>query len=159
MGQGLRNAVATMQRFMDGVLYGLQPLFTLVYIDDLSIFSRSIEENVHHLEQVSHRLQDANIQVNLQKCRFAFSENLCLGFLISFNKIQLDLSLIAKTANFADPQDVRDVMSFIRLASYYRKWIRNFSEIAILTNLSKSHHKISNRKLPSPQCASKPSKY
>jgi hypothetical protein len=96
MTQGLRNAAATMQRFMDDLLHGLQPLTLLSHIDDLLIFSKNIHENIRNLEIVLQLLQSANIQANLPKCQFALSEILHLGLLISHNKIQPNKVFIAK---------------------------------------------------------------
>jgi hypothetical protein len=62
--QGLRNAAATKQRFMDSLLHGLQPLTVLSYIEDLLIFSKNIQENIRNLEIVLQRLQSANILIS-----------------------------------------------------------------------------------------------
>ena len=140
MTQGLRNAAATMQRFMDGILHGLQPLIVLSYIDDLLISSKSINENIQHLDEVLQRLQSANIQANLPKCQFAVSEILYVGLLISKNQIKPDPSLIAKIATFHEIEDVRDIMSYLGLSGYYRRWIKNYAEIAKpLTDLLHNH--------------------
>ena len=61
---GLVNSGASFQRLISHILRGLEYRFALVYIDDIIIFSKSIDEHLVHLEEVFRRLRDANVKLN-----------------------------------------------------------------------------------------------
>lgn len=67
---GLTNSGASFQRLMGHVLRGLEYRFALIYIDDIIIFSKSVDEHLAHLEEVFRRLRDANVKLNPKKCSF-----------------------------------------------------------------------------------------
>ena len=65
---GLTNSGASFQRLMGHILRGLEYRFALIYIDDIIIFSKSIDEHLTHLEGVFRRLREANVKLNPKKC-------------------------------------------------------------------------------------------
>ena len=67
---GLVNSGASFQRLMGHILRGLEYRFALIYIDDIIIFSKSVDEHLVHLEEVFRRLCDANVKLNPKKCSF-----------------------------------------------------------------------------------------
>ena len=67
---GLTNSGASFQRLMGHILRGLEYRFALIYIDDIIIFSKSIDEHLTHLEEVFRRLREANVKLNPKKCSF-----------------------------------------------------------------------------------------
>ena len=82
LAMGLKNSAASFQRFVDGILHGLQPLIVMAYVDDLIIFSKTIDENITKLRQVFERLEKAHMSLNLEKCTFAVTEISYLGNVI-----------------------------------------------------------------------------
>ena len=87
---GLKNAPATFQRLMDNVLRGLQEDTCLVYLDDIIIYSTSLEEHIDKLTTVFNRLREANFKVKLEKCNFMRKELKYLGHLITEDGIKLN---------------------------------------------------------------------
>jgi cleavage and polyadenylation specificity factor subunit 1 len=81
MSFGLRNAAQTFQRFIDDILRGLE--FCFAYLDDILIFSRTLEEHEQHLRILFDRLQRYGILVNPAKCIFRASEVTFLGYKMS----------------------------------------------------------------------------
>jgi hypothetical protein len=127
---GLMNAPATFQRLMDKVLYDITWKYALVYMDDIIIYSKSLEEHKNHLEHVFQLLVQAGLKLNPDKCDFFKRQILFLGHLISEEGIKPNPVLVDKIKNCTPPTTKRKVRSFLGLASYYRRFIKDFSKIA-----------------------------
>ena len=131
---GLTNAPAVFQRLMQTVLKGLNPIdgahFVSVYIDDILIFSKSMEEHVHHISAVLDRLQNAGLKLKLSKCHFVCQEVEYLGHLITPQGLQPNPRKVSAVSDFPTPTSVTQVRQFIGLASYYRRFIEGFAKTA-----------------------------
>jgi hypothetical protein len=127
---GLCNAPATFQRLMDDVLQDLLWDFVVVYLDDLNIFSRTFEEHLTHLRTVFDRLKQAGLKLNPEMCRFVSPELTFLGHVIDKQGIRTDPDKIEKVKNFPEPKNLTQLRGFLGLASYYRRFIKDFSKIA-----------------------------
>ena len=127
---GLCNAPATFQRLMDLLLAGVQWSTCLVYIDDIVIPGKTFEEHMHNLQVVLHKLKEAGLRLKPSKCNF-FQRQVCyLGHIVSENGVATDPAKTEKVAAWPRPTSVTDVQRFLGLASYYRRFIRNFAHIA-----------------------------
>ena len=127
---GLSNAPATFQRLMDLTLAGLQWSHCLVYLDDIIVMGRSFEEHLGNLNLVLEWLRDANLKVKPVKCAL-FQEQVCyLGHIISSKGIATDPSKTSKITKWPIPTTVQQVQQFLGLASYYRKFIKDFATVA-----------------------------
>ena len=139
---GLTNAPATFQRLINSVFEGEINDFILVYLDDILIFSETLEDHWRHLDIALRRLREAKLYGRLHKCDFIKEEVEYLGFRISKEGISTDPEKVRAVVEWPTPASVRDVRSFLGLASYYRRFIRNFSLIAKpLTDLTKNDMK------------------
>ncbi|KFD60577.1 LOW QUALITY PROTEIN: hypothetical protein M514_27243 [Trichuris suis] len=140
---GLTGAPATFQRLMERVLAGLKWSTCLVYLDDIIVFSLTAEEHIEHLAQVLSRLQEAGFKVNSRKCKL-FSKEVCyLGHIVSEKGIEPDPSLTEKMRTYPVPKCLTEVQRFLGMASYYRKFIKNFAAIA------KPLHQLTEKRKPS----------
>ena len=126
---GLCNAPAIFQNLMATVLEGLDQ-FTVAYLDDILIFSRTLEEHFSHIQQVFDRLREHSLRLKLKKCSFLKSETNYLGFVINENGILPEARKVNIIKKLATPTSVRDARSLIGMCSYYRRFIPRFSEIA-----------------------------
>ncbi|XP_025016786.1 uncharacterized protein LOC112538932 [Tetranychus urticae] len=135
---GLCNAPATFQRLMNCCLSGLKYSCCLVYIDDIIVFSKTIEEHFVRLKAVFNRLRAAGLTLKPDKCFFFKRKILYLGHIISYAGQEPDPEKIRAVKNFPIPLTLRDIRAFVALCSYYRKFIKDFAKIAQpLTQLTK----------------------
>ena len=130
MSFGLTNAPPTFQRLMHRVLHGLDWIICLVYIDDVILFSSTVEEHLLRLSAVFDRLRNANLKLKPSKCHFARSSVNFLGFVVSAEGILPDTSKIDAVKTCPTPRSVTEVRSFLGLCTYYRRFVRDFAQIA-----------------------------
>jgi len=103
--------------------------FVILYLDDILVYSRSKEEHMRHLNYVLQRPLQEKLLLNLKKCSFMKEELVYLGFVISAEGLKMDLEKIKAIMEWPSPKSVFEVRSFHGLASFYRKFIKNFSKI------------------------------
>ncbi|XP_026399202.1 uncharacterized protein LOC113295057 [Papaver somniferum] len=138
---GLSNAPSTFMRLMNQVLQPFLGQFVIVYFDDILIFSRSEKEHLIHLSKIFKVLQENSLFVNLKKCTFMSSEVTFLGYVVSGKGICVYPSNFKVIRYWPVPTSIKDVRSFHGLASFYRRFIRNFSSIAALMTECLKHEK------------------
>jgi hypothetical protein len=114
---------------MDTVLRDILWQYIVVYIDDINVASKSFEEYLSHLEQVFSRLTQAGLKLSLEKCSFFKDEIPFLGHVVSRKGIHTDSEKLRVIKEFPIPKDLTQLRGFIALASYYRKFVKNFSSI------------------------------
>ena len=123
------TSTSTFMRLTNQVLHSSLNKFVIVYFDDILIFSRFLEHNVH-LHQLFEVLANNELYINLKKCIFCVEETGFLGFIIKENHILMDEKKVETIRNWPIPTSIKEVQAFIGLASFYRKFIHNFSPIA-----------------------------
>ena len=137
---GLTGAPGTFQDAMNSTLAPFLQKFVLVFFDDILIFSSSYEEHLHHLQLVFQQLQDHDWKIKLSKREFAKQSIAYLGYVITPAGVTIDPQKVAAVVNWCTPQSVKDLRSFLGLAEYYRKLVRNFGILAKpLTELLKKN--------------------
>ena len=135
---GLKNAPATFQRLMDNVLTGLQGSELFVYLDDIVIYARSLEEHNVKIKRLMQRLRKSNLQLQPDKCQFLRHEVMYLGHIIGKDGVKPDPNKIQAVKDFPTPTTPKNIKQFLGLVGYYRRFIKDFSKIAKpLTDLLK----------------------
>ena len=127
---GLCNAPAAFTRLMDRVLSGLHWEMCLFYLDDIIVFSSTWEEHLTRLRQVFERLRHANLKLGAAKCTFAAKEVSYLGHWVTEEGLLPDSVLLAAIREIPPPKTATEVRSFLGLAGYYRRYVKNFAAIA-----------------------------
>ena len=137
---GLCNAPPTFERLMETVLSGLQWKSCLIYLDDVVIFARTEEELLERMDDVFHRLGDANLKLKPRKCCLFARKTDYLGHIISQDGVQVSPVKVSAVKEWPTPINVTDVRSFLGTASYYRRFIKDFASIASpLYQLTEKH--------------------
>ncbi|GJW84127.1 putative nucleotidyltransferase, ribonuclease H [Tanacetum coccineum] len=135
---GLSNAPSTFMRVMNQLLRPFIGKFVVVYFDDILIYSASFSEHVTHVRQVLTLLRKDSFYAATKKCVFMTPKVLFLGYVVSGEGIQVDESKVAAVQEWPTPTTITEVRSFHGLASFYRRFIPNFSSImAPLTDCMK----------------------
>ncbi len=135
---GLSQSPAVFSSIMAHVLRDFNYMFALVYADDILIFSRSPREHLEHLSQVFAKLREANLRLRPEKCHFAKAKILFLGHIVSKEGITVNPEKTAAITTFPVPKTVTEVRAYLGLCQYYRRFVKNFSNIAApLNNLLK----------------------
>ena len=127
---GLCNAPISFQRLMNTIFKQEINSFVLVYLGDILIYSRSEEEHWGHLAHALDKLCRARLYGRLHKCEFLKEKVDYLGFEVGRDGIRTSPEKVRAILNWPRPQSVHDVRSFLGLASYYRKFIKGFSQLA-----------------------------
>ena len=127
---GLCGAPSTFQRLMETVLAGLQWDLCLVYLDDIIIFSHTFDEHLERLGKVFQRIRNAKLKLKPSKCHLFQSRINCLGHIISEKGIEPDESKIKDIKEWKTPTSALEVQNFLGFASYYRRFVAGFSQIA-----------------------------
>jgi hypothetical protein len=127
---GLTGSPGLFQRLMDIILSGLTWDICLVYLDDVIVFSRSLDDHMQRLEHVFKRIHDAKLKIKYEKCKFLQSEVCFLGFVINCKGIESDKRKTEAIRNWNRPRNVKQLRSFLGTCSYYRKFVNKFSCIA-----------------------------
>ena len=129
---GKKTSGAVFQRLMKTVLGELQPKIAVVYIDDITIFSPTLEQHLEDVNRVMEKLSVANLKVNVNKCAFAREEVVVLGFKVLKAKINPSPTKVQGISDLQPPRDVSGVKQILGMFNFYRKFIPNFATLAEL---------------------------
>ena len=136
--EGLTNAPATFQTVMNSIFAPYLRKFIVVYLDDILIFSRTEAEHRAHVRLALEVLQREKFFVAKAKSKFAQKEIQYLGHVVNAQGIRPDPKKVLAVQSWPVPKNVHDVRSFLGLCNYFRKFIHQYSSIAVpLTNLTR----------------------
>jgi hypothetical protein len=104
--------------------------FVVIFIDDILVYSKDIQEHVEHLWMVLEKLREAKLYAKFSKCEFWLDKVAILRHIISNEGITVDLAKVEAVTNWKHPESPTEIQSFLGLASYYRRFIEEFSKLA-----------------------------
>ncbi|KAD4385624.1 hypothetical protein E3N88_25793 [Mikania micrantha] len=134
---GLTNAPAVFMDLMNRVCKPYLDQFVIVFIDDILIYSKSKAEHEEHLRKILELLKEQKLHAKFSKCEFWLREVQFLGHVVNSEGIHVDPAKIEAIKNWDTPKTPTEIRSFLGLAGYYRRFISNFSKIALpLTKLT-----------------------
>uniref|UniRef100_A0A3P9CQ39 ribonuclease H n=1 Tax=Maylandia zebra TaxID=106582 RepID=A0A3P9CQ39_9CICH len=129
MPQGITNAPSTFQRLMERCMGPMNLKEVLVFIDDLIIFSSSLEEHEQRLKKVLLRLKEFGLKLAPEKCKFFQTSVKYLGHVVSERGVETDAEKIKALTSWPVPTNLKELRSFLGFAGYYRRFIQGFSNI------------------------------
>ena len=127
---GLTNAPAVFQSLVNDVLRDMLNHSVFVYLDDILIFFKSVEEHRIHVRQVLQRLLENRLYVKAEKCEFHVPSISFLGYIISQGQIEMDPSKVSAVAEWPSPPTRKRLQQFLGFANFYRQFIRGYSQVA-----------------------------
>lgn len=141
MPMGLKTSPSCFSRIMSIALRDLIGKICYVYLDDIIIYGKTVEQHEKNLATVFERLQQVGLKVKLKKCAFFRNSVTYLGHIISEKGLSPDPAKYQAITDFPAPETVVQVQSFLGLVNYYRRFVKDFSTIARpLYDLTKKNH-------------------
>ena len=125
---GLMNAGATFQRAMDIAFFEEKDKFVVVYLDDITVYSKSDEKHCEHLERIFLKCMKFGISLNPKKSHFALEEGKLLGHIISKDGIRIDPGRVDAIRQISLPRNKKEVQSFIGKVNFLRRFIIDCAE-------------------------------
>ncbi|XP_076745452.1 retrovirus-related Pol polyprotein from transposon opus [Maylandia zebra] len=129
MPQGVTNAPSTFQRLMERCMGDMHLKDALVFLDDVIVFSRTLEEHEERLMKVLTRLKEFGLKLSPEKCVFFQTSVRYLGHVVSRNGVRTDPEKISALKTWPVPQTLRELKSFLGFAGYYRRFVKGYSSI------------------------------
>ncbi|EAL58294.1 pol protein, partial [Wolbachia endosymbiont of Drosophila ananassae] len=127
---GLKNAPATFQRLINTVLKEEINKICVVYLDDVLIFSTSFSEHVGHIHTIFKKLSKANLKIQINKCKFFSKETQFLGHVLTPEGVKPNPEKVNSILQLKIPRNIKQIRAFLGITGYYRKFIKDFSQVA-----------------------------
>lgn len=102
----------------------------IVFFDDKLIYSATLDDHLDHLQQMLTLLQQDTWFVKMSKCKFSQHKISYLGHVISEEGVAIDEAKVEAVLSWPIPNNAKDLISFLGLAGYYRKFVKHFAIIA-----------------------------
>jgi hypothetical protein len=143
---GLTNAPSTFMRLMNHALRAFLGKFVVVYFDDILVYSKSLDKHIEHLLCVLPVLRKEKLYANLKTCSFCLDKVVFLGYLVSGKGLAVDEEKVKAIKEWPTPKSVIEVRSFHGLASFYRRFVKDFSTLAApLTEVIKKNERVASQ--------------
>ncbi|XP_037390653.1 uncharacterized protein LOC119262492 [Pygocentrus nattereri] len=140
MAQGITNAPSTFQRLMEKCVGDMNLREVVVFLDDVIVFSKTLEEHEIRLMRVLSRLKEYGLKLSPAKCRFFQTSVRYLGHIVSQSGVETDPDKVEALKTWPRPQNLKQLRSFLGFSGYYRRFIKDYSSIVKpLTDLTSGY--------------------
>lgn len=127
---GLTNAPSTFQSAMNKIFRPYLRKFVTVFLDDILVFNKTLEEHEKHLELVLQVLKENCFFAKMSKCSFGRTSIEYLGHVVSAAGVHVDQSKIQAILDWLIPNNVKQLCGFLGFTGYYRKFVKGYAEVA-----------------------------
>ena len=117
------------QHYMNNVLFKYLHQFCQIYLDDIIIYSKILKKHKQHVRLILNRLREADLQINIDKCKLHVQKIIFLELLISIEKLKINSRKIQAVVNWFILNNLTQIQSFIDFCNFYWCFIKNFSKI------------------------------
>jgi len=125
----LTNKLIFFQQYMNDVLWDFLNDFCQVYLDDILIYSKMRKKHRDHVKLVLSRLREAELQMNIRKCKFNVEETVFLEVIVSELNLRMNLSKVTVIVSWITSINLKEIQSFVRFVNFYRRFIKNFLKL------------------------------
>ncbi len=125
----LINELTFYQHYMNDVLFEYLHQFCQIYLDDIIIYSKILKKHKQHVQLILNRLQEADLQIDINKCKFHVQKIIFLELLMSIERLKMNSRKIQAVVNWFILNNLTQIQSFIDFCNFYQRFIKNFSKI------------------------------
>ncbi len=125
----LTNELIFFQQYMNDVLWNFLNDFCQVYLDDILIYSKTRKKHKDHVKLVLKRLREAELQMNIQKCKFDVKETVFLEVIVSELDLRMNLSKMTVIVSWITLINLKEIQNFVKFVNFYHRFIKNFLKL------------------------------
>ncbi len=125
----LTNELIFFQQYMNDVLWNFLNDFCQVYLDDILIYSKMRKKHRNHVKLVLSQLRKAELQMNIQKCKFNVEETVFLKVIVLKLDLRMNSSKVKVIVSWTTSINLKEIQSFVKFVNFYRRFIKNFSKL------------------------------
>ncbi len=125
----LTNELIFFQQYMNKILWNFLNDFCQVYLNDILIYSKMRKKHRNHVKLVLSWLREAELQINIRKCKFNVEETVFLEVIISELNLCMNLSKVTVIVSWITSINLKEIQSFMRFVNFYHCFIKNFSKL------------------------------
>jgi len=134
----LTNELIFFQQYINNVLWNFLNDFCQVYLDDILIYSKTRKKHRDHVKLVLKRLREAELQINIWKCKFNVEKTVFLKVIVSEQDLHMNSSKMIIIVNWTTSINLKEIQSFMKFVNFYRRFIKNFFKlIKLFTQLTR----------------------
>jgi len=133
---GMTNLPATFQVMMNEILRGIiNKGKVAAFVDDILVGTKTEEGHDKIVEEVLKRLEENDLYIKLEKCVWKVQKIRFLEVVIGSNGIEMEKEKVDRVLNWLKPRNVKDIRKFLGLVNYYRRFIKDFAQVAKPMNM------------------------
>ncbi len=125
----LINESTFYQHYMNDVLFKYLHQFCQIYLNDIIIYSKILKKHKQHVRLILNKLQEADLQININKCKFHVQKIIFLEFLMSIKKLKMNSRKMQAVVDWSTFNNLTQMQFFIDFCNFYQRFIKNFSKI------------------------------
>ena len=125
----LTNESTFYQHYMNDVLFEYLHQFCQIYLDDIIIYSKTMKKHKRHVQLILHRLQEVDLQIDLNKCEFHMQKIISLELLMSIEELKINSRKMQAVVDWSTLNNLTQMQFFIDFCNFYWCFIKNFLKI------------------------------
>ncbi len=136
----LTNESIFFQQYMNDVLWNFLNDFCQVYLDDILIYSKMRKKHKDYIKLVLNQLREAELQMNIQKCKFNVEEMIFLEVIVSELNLRMNLSKVTVIVSWITSINLKEIQNFMKFVNFYHCFIKNFLKLVkLFTQLTRKN--------------------